>query len=421
MALDLPASLFVSAFTLAVAGVLLFISWMQHRNLTALAMWGAAFTMGALATFLIAERARIPDILSIFAANSILAGAYGMMWTGARKFEGRKPLVVAAMSGLAAWLIACAIPVFYATPTARAVLMTAIGIIYTLLTVYELWRVRSDRLLYRWPVIILLTLHAAALPTRIPLVASLTGAKPAQASLLTFVLFESILLSMGGAYLFAMLVKERLSGAYQKAASVDALTGVANRRAFLHQGGRLVQRASIERWPIALLLFDLDRFKAINDAFGHAAGDAVLMDFCNLAVEQLRPTDLFARIGGEEFACLLPDMTPKDAWSVAERIRKAFAARVQHSGDQTISATVSVGVALAVADRSDLPSLLVSADRALYRAKKEGRNRVAAEDCIGIETLEPLAAASSIAQLQSVLTKGRATAQARSDRPPSAR
>ena len=100
MALDLPASLFVSAFTLAVAGVLLFISWMQHRNLTALAMWGAAFTMGALATFLIAERTRIPDILSILAANTILAGAYGMMWTGARKFEGRKPLVVAAMSGL---------------------------------------------------------------------------------------------------------------------------------------------------------------------------------------------------------------------------------------------------------------------------------------------------------------------------------
>jgi diguanylate cyclase (GGDEF)-like protein len=421
MAPDLPASLFVSAFTLVVASVLLLMSWMQQRKLTPLAIWGASFTMGAVAIFLIAERTRIPDFLSILAANTILAGAYGMMWTGARKFEGRNPLVVAAIVGIAAWLIACAIPAFYATPTARASLMAAIGIVYTLLTAYEFWSGRGDGLLYRWPIIVLLTLHAATLPARIPLVGALTGTQPAQAGLLTFVLFESILLSMAGAYLFAMLVKERLAGAYKTAAFVDPLTGVANRRAFLQQGGRLVQRASIERRPIALLLFDLDRFKGINDAFGHAAGDAVLLDFCKLAAEQLRPTDLFARIGGEEFACLLPDMIPKDAWSVAERIRQAFAARVQHSGDQSFSATVSVGLALAAADRSDLPSLLVSADRALYRAKKEGRNRVAAEGCTGNVTPEPVASASTSAQLQSVLTKARAAAQARSDWPPSAR
>ena len=226
MSLDLPASLFVSAFSLAVAGALLLISWMQHRKLTALAVWGVAFAMGAVATLLIAERSRIPDIWSILAANSILAGAYGMMWSGARQFDGRKPAVVAATAGIATWLIACAIPAFYDTPTARAVLMACIGITYTLLTVYELWRVRGDGLLSRWPAIILLTLHAAALPTRIPLVASLTGAKPAQANLVTFVLFESILLSMAGAYLFATLVKERIAAAYKRAASVDPLRSI---------------------------------------------------------------------------------------------------------------------------------------------------------------------------------------------------
>jgi diguanylate cyclase (GGDEF)-like protein len=382
MSLDLPASLFISAFSLAVAGALLLISWLQHRKLTALAVWGLAFAMGAVATLLIAERNRIPDIWSIIAANSILAGAYGMMWTGARQFDGRKPAVVAASAGIVTWLIACAIPAFYETPTARATLMASIGITYTLLTVYELWRVRGDGLLSRWPAIILLTLHAAALPTRIPLVASLSGEKPAQANLLTFVLLESILLAMAGAYLFATLVKERIAAAYKRAASVDPLTGAANRRAFLHKGGRLVQRASLERRPMALLLFDLDRFKGINDSFGHGAGDAVLIDFCDLATAQLRPTDLFARLGGEEFACLLPNMATKDAWAVAERVRKDFEARVHCFGDQSFAATVSVGLAIAAGERSDLPSLLVSADRALYRAKKEGRNRVAAEDWV---------------------------------------
>jgi diguanylate cyclase (GGDEF)-like protein len=370
----------VSAFALTVAGALLLISWLQHRKLTALALWGVAFAMGAVATFLIAERNNIPDIWSILAANAVLAAAYGMMWSGARLFESRRPSVVAAAAGVAAWLIACAIPTFYATPTARAVLMTGIGITYTLLTVYELWRVRGDGLLSRWPAIILLTLHAATLPTRIPLVASLTGAEPPQANLLTFVLFESILLSMAGAYLFASLVKERVASIYKKAASVDPLTSVANRRAFLQQGARLVQRASTERRPIALLLFDLDRFKAINDAHGHAAGDAVLVNFCSLATAQLRPTDLFARMGGEEFACLLPDLTTKVAWAVAERVRTAFDATVHTVGEKSFAATVSVGLAVAAAERSDLPSLLVSADRALYRAKKEGRNRVAADE-----------------------------------------
>src|SRR3569833_1766068 len=165
MSLDLPASLFVCVFALAVAGVLLFLSWMQERKFTVHALWVAAFTLGAIATLLIAERSKIPDVWSILVANTILAGAYGMMWAGARKFEGRRSSTIGACVGVAAWLIACSIPLFFATPIARAVLMTCIGMTYTLLTVYELWRVRCDKLLYRWPIIILLTLHAATLPT----------------------------------------------------------------------------------------------------------------------------------------------------------------------------------------------------------------------------------------------------------------
>ena len=94
----------------------------------------------------------------------------------------------------------------------------------------------------------------------------------------------------------------------------------------------------------------------------------------------MRPNDLFARMGGEEFACLLPDVTAQDAMAIAERVRLAFEATVHTIGEQSFGATVSVGVAFAAAERSDLPSLLVSADRALYRAKREGRNRVVSEE-----------------------------------------
>jgi diguanylate cyclase (GGDEF)-like protein len=399
MDIGVPTSFIVSGFTLAVAAGLLLLSWSQHRQTTALALWGAAFAMGAVAALLIAERNRIPDIWSIVLANAVLAGAYGMMWNGARRFEGRSPSVVAGMAGLVAWLMACALPIFYATPTARAVLMTSIGMAYTLLTVHEFWRARSVGLMSRWPVIVLLTLHAAALPTRIPLVSSLTGTEPAQTNLLTFVLFETVLLSMAGAYLFVSLVKESIASTYQKAASVDPLTGVANRRAFLQQGGDVVQHASIERRPVALLLFDLDRFKTINDAHGHAAGDLVLMDFCAIATAQLRPTDLFARLGGEEFACLLPDTTIANAIAIGERIRRAFAAAVYDAGGTPFAATVSIGLASVAAEQCDLSSLLVSADRALYRAKSEGRDRMIAGENYGFGSGEPIAQSRSKAPL----------------------
>jgi len=131
---------------------------------------------------------------------------------------------------------------------------------------------------------------------------------------------------------------------------------------------------------MSLLLFDLDRFKSINDEYGHAAGDSVLQSFCTVATSQLRPGDLFARIGGEEFACLLVDVGAKDARSIAERVRFAFEAEVQHGGEKGFGATVSAGLAVSAAEYSDLPSLLISADRALYLAKKAGRNRVAEEE-----------------------------------------
>lgn len=380
MDLGLTTVAAIIGFALAVASALLLISWLQHRSLTALGLWGTAFALGGVATALVSARGQISDLVSIVAANALLAVAYGMIWSAARLFDGRRPLVLASLAGAGVWLVAMLPTGWYHLPGVRVPLMVVIGMVYTLLAAAELWRASGDGLYSRWPAIGLLVLHAAALPLRIPALAGQVGGGHSSANLMTLILFESILLAMAGAYLFGSLVRERVASGYKHAASIDPLTGVANRRAFLQKGGRLVQRARARGGTHSLLLFDLDRFKAINDEFGHAAGDAVLTTFCEVATEQLRPTDLFGRIGGEEFACLLVGVSAADAALIAERVRFAFEAADHASGEQIFGATVSVGLATAAAEQCDLTSLLLSADRALYRAKKDGRNRVVEEE-----------------------------------------
>ena len=137
----------------------------------------------------------------------------------------------------------------------------------------------------------------------------------------------------------------------------------------------MIRRAKYAGQPVALLLFDLDRFKAINDEFGHQAGDAVLAAFSRIATSLVRPADLFARIGGEEFACLLPDTSEQGALLLAERVRAAYEGS-KHDFAKSYTATVSVGVASMHGRTINVEALLAAADRALYRAKARGRNRV---------------------------------------------
>src|SRR5262249_15739274 len=170
----------------------------------------------------------------------------------------------------------------------------------------------------------------------------------------------------------------------RRASLTDPLTGVANRRGFFHTGERLLIRANYARQPTALLMFDLDCFKSINDRFGHQTGDKVLTAFCRLATSQLRPTDLFGRIGGEEFAMLLPDIEEKEALRLAERLRTAFEATSCAVGERALSATVSLAVPISDSANPDLGALLKVADQALYRAKEAGRNCVKLHSSHGI-------------------------------------
>ncbi len=157
-------------------------------------------------------------------------------------------------------------------------------------------------------------------------------------------------------------------------ANTDALTGIANRRAFDHELGRCFANWRRFEDPFCLMLLDIDRFKQLNDQHGHPAGDAVLQNIARSINRSVREVDLCARWGGEEFAVLLPKTMLDEAYIVAERIRETVEEARVVFGGACVNATVSIGVGMTIA--CDEPATLVKrADEALYNSKKCGRNR----------------------------------------------
>ena len=166
----------------------------------------------------------------------------------------------------------------------------------------------------------------------------------------------------------------RNAEAMEQLATIDGMTGIYNRRHFLALADREWDRARRYQRPLSFLMIDIDYFKAINDRFGHEIGDRAIVHVANLARECKRTSDVLARIGGEEFAMLLPETDLDSAQIVAERLRREVAkcplAEVAHS------ATISIGVATADEKMGGLSDLMKMADQALYAAKRAGRNRV---------------------------------------------
>jgi diguanylate cyclase (GGDEF)-like protein len=165
----------------------------------------------------------------------------------------------------------------------------------------------------------------------------------------------------------------------ERLANEDSLTPISNRRAFLRDLARMI--GYVERYGAAcsLLYFDLNDLKAINDSFGHAAGAKALVEIAEVLREHFRYTDLLCRVGGEEFAVLLPGLNLQTAQPLAQRIVKAVAARPITNDAAIIEYSISCGIADTLTNR-DLPTLFKAADDAMYLAKQRGRNRVALQD-----------------------------------------
>lgn len=191
-------------------------------------------------------------------------------------------------------------------------------------------------------------------------------------------------ITVDGATEFTALIRDiseraKLIDELKRQALIDQLTGLPNRRSFYEQSVHQIASARRHERPLSVLMIDLDRFKRINDTRGHPAGDMVLKAMASAGKCILRQSDIFARLGGEEFAVLLPETDEERAIVIAERLRQTVAnARFQHDWGEhgPIPFTISIGVAPCLNDDLAIEYALKRADRALYDAKQDGRNRV---------------------------------------------
>jgi len=378
MNLDVNTLFLVNIYLEAILGLLLLFAWMQNTSIYAVAWWGFADLLRAASIALFGMFGSVPDLVSIDLANALLFTAYALTWTGARVFDHRRPLPIVLFGGAALWLIVCRIPGVSGSWDVRALLGSGIITAYTWATAYEFWRGRSEPLVSRWPAIFMLFAHGALYLLRTPFGARLP-LSPATAVFnsiwLTVLSFEALLFTISIAFILLAMAKERTEHRHKTAALIDPLTGIANRRAFLHNGEAQLKRQASDPRPTAVMLLDLDNFKLINDRFGHATGDRVLRLFADVAGNCLRRVDLFGRLGGEEFAALLVDTTREKAIAVAEEIRASFAKATDEVDGRPVVATVSIGVVISYDAVLDISALLAQADHALYRAKDNGRNR----------------------------------------------
>ena len=168
-------------------------------------------------------------------------------------------------------------------------------------------------------------------------------------------------------------------------ATQDSLTGMHNRRQFLELAEHELRRSQRYQQPLAVLMMGLDRFKGINDRYGHAAGDTVIARFAAVCREVLRGSDLAGRLGGEEFAAVLVNTRPEQAVQVAERLREAVGETPVENSGQQIRFTVSVGLTMLTGEGDSIEDALKRADKLLYQAKDSGRNRVCHDDSLALQ------------------------------------
>ncbi len=415
MHLDVETLSVVTVFVMALLGALLLFAGAQNRSIGAPLWWGAAQITGAAGLGL-GTASALPAFVSVDLANALVLLAYGLTWAGARDFDGRKVLPLVVGFAPVVWLFACRSPGFAESAELQRMVVSAMTAMLAAATAEELWRGRAEPLLSRWPTVIVLLAYAAVLLARIP--AAFFSPMLDDGSLLSglsfaLIAFGTLLFTVVMSFLLLNMTKERTELQHKINAMVDPLSGVANRRAFLEGARRLMVQQAIDGEPLAMLLFDLDRFKEINDRMGHAVGDRVLQTFTAASTATLGTDVLFGRIGGEEFAAVFPVGDLGEAYAVADRVRRNFIEAAVRFTSADLAPTVSAGVTIGLHQRTNdayhihangsdpkarVDTLLEVADRALYRAKANGRNRIEATASLD-EMTTAVASAPSIVPL----------------------
>lgn len=341
---------------------------------------------GAVTVFLF--QARLPQMLVATLANAMLVLGFSFRLRAARQFAGRSAPVALLLAPLAAFAAVCASPLLQWLPGevfkgANLLLGLLAGAV-----AFEFWRDRADGLPSRY---VLIAAYAVVSVSFLARAAQLTffgglrfeGGLLQQPEMLLVHLMVAIFHVVGSGAFALSLAYERGAARLRHVATHDSLTGLMNRGAFEAAARERVGRAG-SRFAIALL--DVDHFKSVNDRHGHATGDAALRACAEACRRELRAGDVVARVGGEEFAVILDDVSPEEAAAMIERVRAAIAARPVAVEGGEVALTVSAGLCHSDHVRQSLDAVTLDAvtldavmrvvDARLYEAKRGGRNRM---------------------------------------------
>lgn len=373
--LHLPTVMIVHALTTLISTVVTIYMWLRNRDSRILPLLVAAGFAGCTAMFLHSARGSLPLFLSSGVGLGLGVFAVGLYWQAVVVFEGGKVSLVKASIGLIVWTALWLLPVVYQSIELRTTILGLLIAGYCFLTARDILRkAKVEPLPSRSIAAVANLIRGAIWLAPVPLsglVGPAYAADGTTASWFAYIVLANSMMIILTLVALLMLAKERDELRYRLASERDPLTNLANRRTFVTSACKMLQ----EQEGASLLLLDIDHFKVVNDTHGHAAGDQVLLAFSRTIEQRMPKGWLFARIGGEEFACLMPRMSAQKAVAVAENLRLAVADMLLPASS-TLRVTVSIGVSEAKERGADLDELLATADAALYRAKADGRNCV---------------------------------------------
>jgi diguanylate cyclase (GGDEF)-like protein len=361
---------------------------LKRKTYPGFGWWTVGVTTFGVSCLILPLRNIIPDIFSIVLANVLFVLAALLFWEGTRIFldKGVRKLFIFLV------LIIYTIFQSYFTfvdnePNIRSIVVSFIlGTIYGLTALEFLLKIRPCFRLSYWFTGSLFAIFSIYMFVHGLLTLILHPSQdllaPGIMHSLTFMMI--MFLGIGWTIRFIVLNGERLERELkntqlqlQKMATTDFLTGISNYRLFLESGEREIQRSRRYKGDITMLMIDLDYFKKINDNYGHAAGDKVLIGFADICKKNLRDIDIFGRLGGEEFAIILPQTSISEGKILAERLCATVAQSDINVGDKNLRITISIGVSALFQGEDKLDAVLKRADDAMYEAKRNGRNQVA--------------------------------------------
>ena len=380
MLLDQLSILIAIGFSSASLGLTLFMMWIVGRGEAHLLSWSLALAFILLGVAFFGSVVENYNATFLLVSFLLLVIGFGLLYISSATFCSGKAGWLSAMAlvGLGGISITAAFALGYSGIGTMAgnVLLGAL----MLATAHQYWSARAESpLLMTANAALYLIVSVSFMLCGYALIHEgqyILTAKPSNwAEDINSIVVIAGLTGIGT--LSLTLNQARIANRHKREAMTDALTGLLNRRALLQNPSNTVPAGT------ALVAMDLDYFKKINDRYGHDCGDQALKAFAELIRANIRPTDLAARMGGEEFCIVVSDSNPRAPMTIAERIREQVEAMTISTAAGPVRTTVSAGISYASGDET-LQSLLIRADEALYEAKSEGRNRVRTSDLNGL-------------------------------------